>query len=90
MGGFRERLAGRLVSAGSLGKGQRGDFIRAVKELEKAGFGVIEILAVIQLIIFLLDAAGPLIAKIKELIDAMRKRKVPEFARRKGIEGIVL
>jgi len=43
------------------------------KELGKAGIDPASILAMIQMIMLLLDAVGPLADKVKQLIDRWRK-----------------
>lgn len=45
------------------------------KELRKAGMDPASILAMIQMIMMLLDAVGPLADKIKQLIDSWRNKK---------------
>lgn len=50
------------------------EFRTVRKELRKAGFDPASILAMIQMIMALLDAAGPLMDRIKKLIDEWRSR----------------
>ena len=87
MASFRERVAARLVGAKQLKPARKRDFLKVMGDLEKAGIGPMEILALIQLILFIIEAVGPLVQKIKELIEALRKNRLAEFKKKVGFKG---
>lgn len=84
MATYEEKLASRLVASKSLPRGRRLEFLKVMRALK--GIDPVTILVWMQVILALLEAAGPLLKKVKDLLEAMRKKESPTaFAKRKGI-----